>query len=52
VTLLEAAGYLTMRKGYVGRRPRTWLSLTSAGRDAFAAYLETLRAIAGPTLTN
>lgn len=25
---LEAAGYLRVRKGHVGKRPRTWLSLT------------------------
>jgi DNA-binding MarR family transcriptional regulator len=44
---LEAAGYVKVRKGYVGKRPRTWLSLTSAGRAAYARHLEALRAIAG-----
>ena len=44
---LEAAGYVTIRKGHVGKRPRTWLSLTSAGRNAYAAHLQALRAIAG-----
>jgi len=39
---LEAAGYLEMRKGYVGRRPRTWLRLTKAGAAAFAAHLASL----------
>lgn len=48
VTILEEAGYLAVRKGYVGRRPRTWLSLTPLGRTAFADYLDTLRTIAGP----
>lgn len=43
---LEAAGYVKIRKGYVGKRPRTWLSLTSAGRAAYTAHLEALRAIA------
>ena len=43
---LERAGYLEVRKGYVGRRPRTWLSLTSAGRAAYGRHLEALRAIA------
>jgi DNA-binding MarR family transcriptional regulator len=47
VTVLEEAGYVTVRKGAVGRRPRTWLSLTSAGREALTSYLATLRAIAG-----
>jgi DNA-binding MarR family transcriptional regulator len=46
-TQLEAAGYVKVRKGYVGKRPRTWLSLTSAGRAAYARHLAGLRAIAG-----
>jgi DNA-binding MarR family transcriptional regulator len=50
VTQLEEAGYVTVRKGYVGKRPRTWLALSSAGRDAYAAHLGALRAIAGGTL--
>ena len=29
---LEAAGYVAVRKGFVGRFPRTWLSLTPQGR--------------------
>ncbi|MFG2139770.1 transcriptional regulator [Streptomyces sp. NPDC048650] len=29
---LEAAGYLHVRKGHVGKRPRTWLSLTPVGQ--------------------
>jgi Winged helix DNA-binding domain len=36
-----------IRKGNVGRRPRTWLALTPAGREAFAAYLDVLHSIAG-----
>lgn len=44
---LEAAGYVTVRKGYVGKRPRTWLSLTRTGREAYERHLEALRAIAG-----
>ncbi len=47
VAVLEGAGYLHVTKGYVGKRPRTWLRLTDAGRAAFAAHLEALRAIAG-----
>lgn len=44
---LEAAGYVKIRKGYVGKRPRTWLSLTAAGRAAYTRHLQALRAIAG-----
>lgn len=45
-TQLEAAGYVRIRKGYVGKRPRTWLSLTPTGRTAYTDHLEALRAIA------
>lgn len=40
---LEAAGYLDVRKGHVGKRPRTWLSLTPAGRQALARHLAALQ---------
>ena len=46
VGTLEAAGYVKVRKGYVGKRPRTWLSLTAAGRAAYERHLTALRAIA------
>lgn len=46
VSQLEAAGYVKVKKGYVGKRPRTWLSLTPVGRAAFEQHLEALRAIA------
>ena len=45
-TRLEAVGYVKIRKGYVGKRPRTWLSLTSPGRAAYRRHLEALQAIA------
>lgn len=47
VTILEGAGYVGVKKGYVGKRPRTWLSLSRAGRAAFESHLAALRAIAG-----
>lgn len=43
---LEDAGYVKVRKGYVGKRPRTWLSLTRNGRAAYTRHLGALRAIA------
>lgn len=43
---LEAAGYVKIKKGYVGKRPRTWLSLTPAGRRALEGHLAALREIA------
>ncbi|MEE4495619.1 winged helix-turn-helix domain-containing protein [Streptomyces sp. BE230] len=45
-TALEAPGYVHIRKGHVGRRPRTWLSLTPAGRDALVRHVAALQAIA------
>jgi DNA-binding MarR family transcriptional regulator len=35
---LEEAGYLTIQKEFVGKIPRTFLSLTHQGRDAFENY--------------
>jgi DNA-binding MarR family transcriptional regulator len=46
VTTLEKAGYVKVTKGYVGKRPRTWLALTPEGLTAFNNHLATLRAIA------
>jgi DNA-binding MarR family transcriptional regulator len=43
--ILEQAGYVSIRKGYVGRRPRTWLSLTDAGREALSRHLAALHAL-------
>jgi len=46
VSLLEQAGYVIVKKGYVGKRPRTWLSLSTAGDSALRRHLAALRAIA------
>lgn len=46
VSTLENAGYVEVHKGYIGKRPRTWLSLTRAGRAAFDAHTAALQAIA------
>ncbi|MFC6929382.1 winged helix-turn-helix domain-containing protein [Actinomadura yumaensis] len=45
VATLEKAGYLKVTKGYVGKRPRTWLSITAEGREAFTAHCDALRTI-------
>ena len=45
--LLESIGYIEVTKGRVGRRPRTWLALTPAGREALSGHLAALSAIAG-----
>jgi DNA-binding MarR family transcriptional regulator len=44
---LEAAGYVEIRKGHVGKRPRTWFKLTPVGRRAFAAHVAALQEIVG-----
>ncbi|WP_245974751.1 transcriptional regulator [Thermomonospora umbrina] len=45
IRTLEQAGYVEIHKGYQGRRPRTWLSLTPAGSTALAEELTALRAL-------
>lgn len=47
VKLLEEAGYLSPRKAAADGRQRTWLSMTAAGRKAFAAHVAELRRLAG-----
>lgn len=37
--VLEDAGYVEVRKGAVGRRPRTWFRLTAKGRQALEDHL-------------
>ncbi|POX56692.1 MarR family transcriptional regulator [Streptomyces sp. Ru71] len=45
VSALEKLGHVRVRKGYVGKRPRTWLALTPKGRRAFEAHLAALEDI-------
>ncbi len=40
--MLEEAGLIKVDKGYEGKRPRTWVSITSEGRSALAAELAAL----------
>jgi DNA-binding MarR family transcriptional regulator len=46
VAALEDLGYVSVRKGHVGKTPRTWLALTDAGRKALAGHLAFLQQIA------
>jgi DNA-binding MarR family transcriptional regulator len=39
---LERAGYVSYRKEFVGRRPRTIYRLPAAGRAALACYLDAM----------
>ncbi|ETK31184.1 winged helix-turn-helix domain-containing protein [Microbispora sp. ATCC PTA-5024] len=42
---LESAGYVRIRKGHVGKRPKTWFRLTEVGRAAFTLYVRDLQTI-------
>ncbi len=44
---LEAAGYVRIEKGFAGKRPRTVYRLTRRGREAFAAYRESVADLLG-----
>ena len=39
---LESAGYVEIRKEFAGKVPRTLVSLTPAGREAFRSYRQNL----------
>jgi DNA-binding MarR family transcriptional regulator len=45
LTVLVDAGLLDMEKGYDGKRPKTWVSITRAGRQALAEEIATLQAL-------
>jgi DNA-binding MarR family transcriptional regulator len=42
---LETAAYIKIEKVFIDRKPRTFISLTGAGRDAFVKYLADLKQI-------
>lgn len=46
LSALAEAGYVRLRKTFVGRFPRTYASLTGAGRKAWERHLSALRKIA------
>ena len=41
--VLDEAGFVRIEKTFEGRRPRTWVTSTKAGRAAFASELAALR---------
>ena len=45
LTTLEEAGYVEIRKGFVGKRPRTSARLSRAGRTAFESHVAALQEI-------
>jgi DNA-binding MarR family transcriptional regulator len=42
---LEKSGYIAIEKDFVGKKPRTRVALTPAGRRAFERYVDYLRGI-------
>jgi DNA-binding MarR family transcriptional regulator len=47
LSTLESAGYVEIEKTFEGRKPRTWIAATAAGRKALAAEIAALREIVG-----
>jgi DNA-binding transcriptional ArsR family regulator len=45
LSTLESAGYIDIRKAFVGKRPRTSASLSKAGRRAFEQHVVALHRI-------
>lgn len=43
--VLEETGYVHIDKAFEGRRPRTWISITPAGRHALEAHMSALKAL-------
>lgn len=45
ISKLEAAGYLDVRKEFLGKKPHTIVSLTSGGRVAFDSYRKSMKQV-------
>ncbi len=45
---LEAKGYIAVEKEFVARRPKTFVAVTPAGRQAFASHVAALQSIFSP----
>ncbi len=45
LSALEKAGYLAVRKGFIGRKPNTSFQTTEGGRKAFQEHLDALETL-------
>jgi len=45
IATLERSGYIEVTKDFNGKKPRTRVSMTTAGRRAFEQYVDYLRGI-------
>jgi DNA-binding MarR family transcriptional regulator len=43
MTKLEEAGYITIIKEFIGKKPHTMLHLTKKGKDAFNQYRKQMK---------
>ena len=47
---LEEAGYVSVEKKFVQRKPQTLYRMTEAGRKALAEYVQALRQLLGSAI--
>ena len=47
---LEEAGYVTVEKKFVLRKPQSHYRITDAGRQALAEYVQALKQLIGPAV--
>ncbi len=47
ISKLEAAGYVAVKKTFVGKKPHTMLRLTDEGRSAFFQYRQSMERVFG-----
>jgi DNA-binding PadR family transcriptional regulator len=47
---LEEAGYVSVEKKFVQRKPQTLYRMTEAGRQALTEYVQALRQLLGGTM--
>ncbi len=52
LTGLESIGYVVIDKVFEGKRPRTWVSLSPRGREAFNNHVRLLRQIVDHPMDN
>jgi len=45
LAMLEEKGYIAVEKAFVARRPKTFVAVTPAGRQAFAGHVAALQSI-------
>jgi DNA-binding transcriptional ArsR family regulator len=43
--VLNVGGLVDLRKEFIGKRPRTWVAITTAGRSALVIQVEAMRSI-------